>query len=332
MEFSPLLKEIKAKQFKPIYLLHGEEGYFIDVLTDAIIENAMPEEERDFNQHIVYGKDIDVLTLISEAMAFPFMGERKLVVVKEAQNIKDLYDLERQLDNLNPQNILVICYKHKAMDGKTKLVKNVPKVGVNFKSEKVKDYQLTNWITSYVQSVGFDIAPKAAQLLADSIGNDLSRIVSELEKLAIVVAKGTRISEIHIEENIGISKEFNVFELTNAVATRDQLKAFQIADYFSKNPKDHSIIIVIPNLFKLFTNMMRVHFSPSKNPDDIARSVGLHPFVAKELVKNAGFYPPKVLARNVEILHHFDLKAKGVGNSTTEDGDLLREMLYQLMN
>ena len=213
-----------------------------------------------------------------------------------------------------------------------KLLKNAPKVGIVFKSEKIKDYQLVNWITSYVKSVGFDIAPNAAQLLGDSIGNDLSRIVSELEKLAIVVAKGTRISEIHIEENIGISKEYNVFELTNAVATRNQLKAFQIADYFLKNPKEHSIIIVIPNLFKLFTNMMRVHFAPSKNPDDIARSVGLHPFVAKELIKNAGVYPPKILARNVEILHNFDLKAKGVGNANSDDGDLLREMLYQLMN
>jgi DNA polymerase-3 subunit delta len=313
-------------------VLHGEEPYFIDLLADALIEHAVDESEKDFNLAVFYGRDIDALTLMSEARSFPFMGTRKVIVVREAQDLKDIYELEKLLPNLVESNILVICHKYKALDGKRKFTKDLGKYGINFKSEKVKDYNLTEWIAAYVRSEGFEITSKAAALLGEFLGNDLSRIVNELEKLAIVLEKGTKISDVHIEENIGISKDYNVFELVNAIAVRDTLKAFQIADYFEKNPKDHSIIVVIPSVFKLFTNMMRVHFAPNKTPEAIASSVGLHPFVAKELIRNSPNYPPKILAKNVEVLHNYDLKAKGVGNSSTSDGQLLKEMLVQILN
>jgi DNA polymerase-3 subunit delta len=332
MDHKALLKDIKNGQFKPIYVLHGEEPYFIDLLSDALIEHAVDESEKDFNLAVYYGRDLDVLTLMSEARSFPFMGTRKVVVVREAQDLKDIYELEKLLPNLVESNILVLCHKYKALDGKRKFTKEIANVGVNFKSEKVKDYNLTEWIAGYVRSEGYEITSKAAALLGEFLGNDLSRIVNELDKLAIVLEKGTKISDVHIEENIGISKDYNVFELVNAIAIRDTLKAFQIADYFEKNPKEHSIIIVIPSVFKLFTNMMRVHFAPNKTPEAIASSVGLHPFVAKELIRNCPNYPPKILARNVEILHNYDLKAKGVGNSSTSDGQLLKEMLVQILN
>lgn len=332
MDYKVLLKDIKNGEFKPLYVLHGEEPYFIDLLSDAISENAVDESEKDFNLAVYYGRDIDALTLMSEARSFPFMGTRKVVIVREAQDMKDIYELEKLLPNLVESNILVLCHKYKALDGKRKFTKEIANVGVNFKSEKVKDYNLTEWIAGYVRSEGYEITSKAAALLGEFLGNDLSRIVNELDKLAIVLEKGTKISDVHIEENIGISKDYNVFELVNAIAIRDTLKAFQIADYFEKNPKDHSIIVVIPSVFKLFTNMMRVHFAPNKSPDAIASSVGLHPFVAKELIRNCPNYPPKVLARNVEILHNYDLKAKGVGNSSTSDGQLLKEMLVQILN
>ncbi|AEA42529.1 DNA polymerase III subunit delta [Fluviicola taffensis] len=332
MDYKALLKDIKNGDFKPLYVLHGEEPYFIDVLSDALIEHAVDESEKDFNLAIYYGRDIDALTLMSEARSFPFMGTRKVVVVREAQDLKDIYELEKLLPNLVESNILVICHKYKALDGKRKFTKELVKYGVNFKSEKVKEYNLTEWISTYVRTEGYEVTSKAAALLGEFLGNDLSRIVNELDKLAIVLEKGTKISDVHIEENIGISKDYNVFELVNAIAIRDTLKAFQIADYFEKNPKDHSIIVVIPSVFKLFTNMMRVHFAPTKTPEAIASSVGLHPFVAKELIRNSPNYPPKILARNVEILHNYDLKAKGVGNSSTSDGQLLKEMLVQILN
>ena len=333
MDYKALLKEIRSKQFKPFYALHGEEPYYIDLISDAIIEHALEEDEREFNLMVLYGRDVDAVTVMSEARSFPFMGTRKVIVIREAQDMKDIYELEKLIPNINPDNIVVIGHKYKNLDGKRKFTKDVASVGINFKSDKIRDYQLPEWIASYVKSEGFDITSKAAALLADFLGNDLSRIVNELDKLAIVLEKGTRISDIHIEENIGISKDYNIFELTNAVAARDTLKVFQIADYFNKNPKDHSIVVIIPSLFKLYANMMRVHFAPNKSPDFISNSLGMHPFAAKELMKNAAHYNPKVLARNVAILHEYDLKSKGVGNTGAfSEGDLLREMLFQLMN
>ncbi len=331
MDFNALRKEIQKGQFKPLYVLHGEEPFFIDSLEHEIVKHALTEEDMDFGYVKFYGKDIDVSTLIGEARTLPFAGNRKVVVVREAQDLKDIYELEKLLPILVEQNIVIICHKYKALDGKRKFVKDCGSYGVNFKSEKVKDYNLIDWIMNYVKSVDFDITSKAAALIAEFIGNDLSRIVNEIDKLAIVLEKGTRISDIHIEENIGVSKDYNVFELVNALTERNSLKVFQIAEYFERNPKDHSIIMVIPSLFRLYTNLMKVHFAPNKAPDAIASSLGLHPFVAKETIKNAAFFSPKVLARNIEILYQYDLKAKGVGNSTTSDGQLLKEMLIQLM-
>lgn len=332
MDFKSILKDIQGKNFKPIYALHGEEPYYIDRLSEAIIEHSLTEEEKDFNQTIVYGKDVDALTIISEAKGFTFIGDRKLIVVREAQDMKDIYDLDKLIPQLNPNNIVVLCHKYKNLDGKRSLTKELAKVGVVFKSEKIKEYQIVDWITKYVQDEKFDITPKAAMLLADAIGNDLSRIVNELDKLAIVLEKGTRISDVHIEENIGISKDYNTFELSNALATRDVVKVFKIVNYFDKNPKGHEIQIIIPLLFKLFSNFMRVHFAPNKTPDAIASSIGMHPYAAKELIKNAANFPPKYIAKNIEVLHEYDLKAKGVGNSSASSGQLLQEMMIQLLN
>jgi DNA polymerase-3 subunit delta len=332
MDYKSIIKDIKNKQFKPIYALHGEEPYFIDAICDAIIENALEEHERDFNQTVFYGRDADPLAVVSEAKGFPMMSERRLVVLREAQDMKDIYALESYCAQPNPSTVFVICHKYKALDGKRKMVKELASTGLVFKSEKVKEYQLNDWISNYVKGIGFDITSKAAALLGEFLGNDLGRIVNELEKLSIVLEKGTRISDIHIEENIGISKDYNNFELTNAIAKRDSLKVFQIAHYFERNPKDHSIIAIISNLFGFYTNLMRIHFLPNKNPDAVATSLRVHPFVAKELMLAANQYPPKILASNVAILHEYDLKAKGVGNSTFTEGELMREMLYKLMN
>lgn len=332
MDYNAIIKDINKGDFKPIYVLHGEEPFYIDAIEKKILEKALDDSERDFNQLILYGRDVKLIDLISEAISIPFMGERKVLVIREAQDFSEVYELERLLTQLAPKNIVVICYKHKNLDGKRKFTKEAPKYGVLFKSEKIKDYNLTEWITTYVKSQGFDITSKAAALIAEFVGNDLSRIVNELDKLAIVLTKGTKISDIHVEENIGISKDYNVFELVKAIETRDSLKAFQIADYFEKNPKNNPLVVVIPTIFKLFINMMRVHFAEQKSADYIAAKVGLHPFVAKQLMQSSANFPPKILARNVDILHQYDLKAKGVGNSSVSDGQLLKEMLFQLLN
>jgi len=332
MDHKLLLKEIRNKKFEKIYFLHGEEPYFIDVLTKAIQDNALEESERDFNQSILYGKDAEVLSLISELKSYPMMAERRLVILKEAQYFKSIEQLESYLENPANSTIFVICYKYKTFDARKKTLKNALKNGVVFKSEKVKEYQLAEWIQQYIKTTGYELNSKACMLLIESLGNDLGRIVKELEKLAILIEKGTIINENHIEENIGISKDYNVFELTNAVANKDNLKALKIVDYFDHNPKAADLVFVISNLFKFFSQIMRIHFLPNKSREAVARALGVHPFVAGELTNAKNKYDPRKIAANIALIHEYDLKSKGVGNTSATQGELMREMVYQLIH
>ena len=332
MDHKLLLKEIRNKKFEKIYFLHGEEPYFIDVLTKAIQDNALEESERDFNQSILYGKDAEVLSLISELKSYPMMAERRLVILKEAQYFKAIEQLESYLENPVTSTIFVICYKYKTFDARKKTLKNALKNGVVFKSEKVKEYQLAEWIQQYIKTTGYELTSKACMLLIESLGNDLGRIVKELEKLAVLIEKGTIINENHIEENIGISKDYNVFELTNAVANKDNLKALKIVDYFEHNPKAADLVFVISNLFKFFSQIMRIHFLPNKSREAVAQALGVHPFVAGELTNAKNKYDPRKIAANITLIHEYDLKSKGVGNTSATQGELMREMVYQLIH
>ena len=332
MDHKLLLKEIRNKKFEKIYFLHGEEPYFIDVLTKAIQDNALEESERDFNQSILYGKDAEVLSLISELKSYPMMAERRLVILKEAQYFKAIEQLESYLENPANSTIFVICYKYKTFDARKKTLKNALKNGVVFKSEKVKEYQLAEWIQQYIKTTGYELTSKACMLLIESLGNDLGRIVKELEKLAVLIEKGTIINENHIEENIGISKDYNVFELTNAVANKDNLKALKIVDYFEHNPKAADLVFVISNLFKFFSQIMRIHFLPNKSREAVAKALGVHPFVAGELTNAKNKYDPRKIAANITLIHEYDLKSKGVGNTSATQGELMREMVYQLIH
>ena len=332
MDHKLLQKEIRNKKFEKIYFLHGEEPYFIDVLTKAIQDNALEESERDFNQSILYGKDAEVLSLISELKSYPMMAERRLVILKEAQYFKAIEQLESYLENPANSTIFVICYKYKTFDARKKTLKNALKNGVVFKSEKVKEYQLAEWIQQYIKTTGYELTSKACMLLIESLGNDLGRIVKELEKLAVLIEKGTIINENHIEENIGISKDYNVFELTNAVANKDNLKALKIVDYFEHNPKAADLVFVISNLFKFFSQIMRIHFLPNKSREAVAKALGVHPFVAGELTNAKNKYDPRKIAANIALIHEYDLKSKGVGNTSTTQGELMREMVYQLIH
>lgn len=332
MDHKLLLKEIRNKKFEKIYFLHGEEPYFIDVLTKAIQDNALEESERDFNQSILYGKDAEVLSLISELKSYPMMAERRLVILKEAQYFKAIEQLESYLENPANSTIFVICYKYKTFDARKKTLKNALKNGVVFKSEKVKEYQLAEWIQQYIKTTGYELTSKACMLLIESLGNELGRIVKELEKLAVLIEKGTIINENHIEENIGISKDYNVFELTNAVANKDNLKALKIVDYFDHNPKAADLVFVISNLFKFFSQIMRIHFLPNKSREAVAQALGVHPFVAGELTNAKNKYDPRKIAANIALIHEYDLKSKGVGNTSATQGELMREMVYQLIH
>ena len=332
MDHKQIIANVEAGKFEKIYFMHGEEPLFMDMITNAIVEHALEEHERDFNQTIIYGKEADALSLISEVKGYPMMAQRRLVVLKEAQDFKGMEDLLPYFEEPNDQTVLVINYKYKKYDSRKKSMKAVAKNGLVFKSEKVKEYRLPDWIKSHVISKGYSISPKASMLLAEFLGNDLSRIVNEIEKLEILVEKGTTINEIHIEENIGISKDYNVFELINAVGARDVLKANRIVDYFDHNPKATSIIVVVSNLFSHYSRLMRIHFMENKSREAIAQSLRVHPFVAGELVNSSKIYNPKKIAANIAVLHEYDLKSKGVGNTSFTHGQLMKELVFRLMH
>jgi len=332
MDSKSLIKDIKSGKFLPVYVLHGDEAYYIDEISDAIQEHALEEHERDFNQSIVYGKEADLLTLISDLRSYPLMSERRLLILKEAQDFKLLEELNAYIENPLSSTVLVICHKYKAIDARKKLLKSAAKVGVIFKSDKVKEYQLVDWTLNMVKAKGFGITSKANMLLVESLGNDLSRIVNEINKLAIFIEPGTTINEVHIEENIGISKDYNIYELANAVAVKDYLKAMKIVNYFDQNLKPGDFIPIYSSLFKFFTQIMRIHFLPNKSQEAVARALQIHPFVANGLLSSKNNYSPKKIAANIELLHIYDLKAKGVGNQSMPAGEIMRELVFQLLH
>lgn len=332
MDYQSILKDVRKEQFKPIYLLHGEEPYYIDMVSKAIVDHCIPEDFKDFNQVVVYGKDADVLSIISEAKGFPMMAERRLVMVREAQDLKDIEELEKYCANPNPTTVFVLAYKYKKFDSRKKMYKEVSKNGVVLLSDKIKDYQLPDWIQNYLKTIELSITSKACNLLSDFLGNDLSKITNELDKLSLLLPKGTTINEVHVEENIGISKDYNVFELINSIRNRDVPKAFQIVHYFEHNPKAGPMVVLVGQIFSLFAQLMRVHFASNKTPDAIAQQLRVHPFVAKELVQATKIYPPKKISANIAILHEYDLKSKGVNSSSFSDGELMRELVYKLMH
>ncbi|MEN9700556.1 MAG: polymerase subunit delta [Bacteroidota bacterium] len=331
MDAKLILKDIHSKKFEKLYFLHGEEAYFIDLIADALQESVLEEHERDFNQTILYGKDADLLALISELKAYPMMAERRLVVLKEAQDFKQIEGLEAYVEDPNTTTVFVLCYKYKTFDARKKIMKSFAKNGIVFKSDKVREYQLAEWISSYVRGLGFQLTAKAGMLLAEFLGNDLGRIVNEIEKLKIVLAPGTQIDETHIEQNIGISKDYNVFELVNAISARNTEKAFRIVQYFEYNPKAGELLVVIPALFKFFSQLMRIHFLPNKTREAVAQSIGVHPFVAGELLQARQHFDPRKIATIIALLHEYDLKGKGVGNSSQSSGELMKELVYQIL-
>lgn len=332
MEFVQIERDIKSKDFKPIYLLMGEEAFHIDKLTDLIEANALTEDEKAFNQTITYGKDISIEEIIGSAKRYPMMAERQVVIVKEAQELKKLDAFEKYFEQPTPTTVLVIAHKYKKVDKRSKIYKLAAKNGVCFTSDKVKDYKLPSWIGQEVKRQGFSIDDKASLMLSDYLGNDLSRISNEIDKLSIVLEKGTQITDKHIEENIGISKDYNMFELTNAIAEKDVLKANRIITYFEHNPKAGNIVPIISNLFGFYQRLLKVHFLPNKNPDAVTKALKVHPFVAKQTLQHAQRFNAKVCARNISILADYDLKSKGVGNSSFSPGDLMKELIFKMMH
>ena len=327
-----ILKELRAKQYRPVYYLMGEEPYYIDLIADYITDNILTETEKEFNLTVVYGADVDIATVINAAKRYPMMSEHQVVVVKEAQNIRNMEELSYYLQKPLLSTILVICHKHGVLDRRKKLAAEIEKTGVLFESKKVKDAQLPAFITSYMKRKGIDVEPKATAMLADFVGADLSRLTGELEKLIITLPKGhTRVTPEQIEKNIGISKDYNNFELRSALVEKDVLKANKIIKYFEENPKTNPIQMTLSLLFGFFSNLMLAYYAPEKSEQGIANMLGLRPpWQAKDYLAAMRRYNGVKTMQIIGEIRYADAKSKGVGNPSLSEGAILRELVFKI--
>ena len=329
-----ILKELRAKQYRPVYYLMGEEAYYIDLIADYIEEHVLTETEKEFNLIVVYGADVDVATIINAAKRYPMMSEYQVVIVKESQSVRNIEELVYYLQKPLKSTILVLCHKHGVLDRRKKLAAEIEKVGVLFESKKLKEAQLPAFITSYLKRKGLDIESKATSMLADFVGTDLSRLTGELEKLIITLPKKqTRITPEQIEYNIGISKDYNNFELRTALIEKDVLKANRIIKYFDENPKNNPIQMTLSLLFGFFSNLMLAYYAPEKSEQGVASFLGLKtPWQAREYLTAMRRYSGVKTMQIIGEIRYTDAKSKGVGNSSLTDGDLLRELVFKILH
>ncbi|MDB4088119.1 DNA polymerase III subunit delta [Flavobacteriales bacterium] len=334
MSYEKIISDLKQKKFQPVYFLSGEEPYFIDQISEYIEHNVLEEHERDFNQTIFYGKDAKVSSIIETCKRFPMMSERQVVIIKEAQHLaKDIGEFEDYLNNPQPSTLLVFCYKYKKIDKRKAVGKLIAKNSVFLVSDKIKDYKLPEWILGAVKNFGFSINQKNAMLLSEYLGNDLGKIEKELEKLKVVIKPGSEINGTVIENNIGISKDYNIFELQNAIGNKDVVKANTIINYFSKNEKAHPLVLTVGFLFSYFSKVITVQFSKNKSNDVVlAREVGVNPYFLKDYKIAIRNYSPTKLVKVIGYLRESDLKSKGVNNSSTTQSDLLKELIFKIMH
>ena len=345
--FEELLRDLRNKIYSPVYLLTGDEPYFIDRISETIEKNVLDENEKEFNQTILYGRDCDPLQLVSTVKRYPMMANYQVVIVREAQEMKALTgkakedaaddgkDEKNPLVNyfLNPlpSTLLVLCMKYKSPDKRTRLYKAIDKNGTIMVSKKLYDNKLAAWIQKFLESKNYKIQPQAAQLMADHLGNDLSRIANECEKLLISVKDGEVITTSHVATNIGISKDFNIFELQAALGTKDVLKANRIVNYFRANPKANPFVVTIAILFSYFSKILLYHTLQDKTAPGVAAALKISPGFADDYRRAASVYSFEKASDVISMLREYDLRSKGVNNAASE-GDLLREMIYRIIH
>lgn len=334
LTYLDILADLRNKHYKPVYYLMGEEAYFIDLIADFIEENVLTEAEKGFNQTIMYGADVDIATIINSAKRYPMMSDYQVIIVREAQAVKNMDELVYYLQKPLNSTILVLCHKHGILDRRKKLAAEIQKVGVLFESKRLCDYQLPDFISNYLRQQKVDIEAKAAEMMADFVGTDLSRMVGELEKLIITLPKGQRrITPLQIEQNIGISKDYNNFELRNAIIQKDVEKANKIVKYFAENPKTNPIQLTLVVLFNFFSNLMLAYYAPVKTEEGVAAQLGLRSsWQAKDYVAAMRMYSGIKVMQIISDIRMFDARSKGVDNSSVSDADLLKELVYRILH
>ena len=309
----------------------GEEPFYIDKISDYIAEKVLKAEEKEFNQSVLYGKDVEVAQIISEAKQFPFGAEKRVIIVKEAQNIKNIEQLETYLDSPQPSTLLVICYKYKKIDKRKKFGKTLCKKALVFESKRFYDNQVSNWIAKYLSEKGYKIEEKASFMLAEFLGTELSNISNELDKLMLIVKKEEKITDSIVEKNIGISKDYNIFEFQQALGSKDILKSNQIVNHFAANPKNHPLVVTLGMLFSFFQKLMTYHSIKDKKRNNVVAELKLNPYFVNQYSSAARNYSQSKLFDIFTYLKQYDLKSKGVNNTSTKDGELLKELVYKIL-
>lgn len=328
-----IVSDIKQGNIKPVYFLMGDESYYIDSISKYIEDTILTEEEKGFNQMVLYGRDVSVEEIVGNAKRYPMMAERQVIIVKEAQ------ELSRTIENLvsyveNPQSttVLVFCYKYKTLDKRKKLAKVIEKHGVLFESKKLYDNQVADWIRRVLSGKKFTIEPKAAQMLVEFLGNDLSKINNELNKLTQIIKKEETITPKFIEDNIGISKDYNNFELRKAVGEKQIVNANKIINYFAQNPKGNPLVMTISLLNSFFTQLLQYHGLKDKTRGSVAKSLRVNPYFVDDYLTAGKNYPMRKVSQIIALLREADLKSKGVGASSFSQGDILKELLFKIMH
>jgi len=335
MTFNQIIADLKKKQYQPVYFLHGKEPYFIDSIADYIEKNVLSDGEKSFNQTILYGKEIEFKQVVDTARRYPMMAPYQVVIIKEAQEMRTLKELVTYVEQPAQTTILVICHKHKRFDSRTKLGKVLKKKAVVFEAKKLYDNQLPDWIYNYLQAKGFTIKPAATALMAEYLGTDLSKVVNELDKLAINLPKGTNITQQHIQNNIGISKDYNVFELQKALGQKQVTKVNRIIQYFGANPKKSPMVMMVGSLYNYFSKVYMLHFLRNSGDQAILKALKLgSSFFLREYKASARNYSRPATEKVLAILKEYDLKSKGVDNNTMSnpDGELMKEMVWRILN
>ncbi|HYW94379.1 MAG TPA: DNA polymerase III subunit delta [Bacteroidales bacterium] len=333
LTYNQIIKDLDKRIFHPIYFLSGDEPYYIDKISGYIMENVLTDAEKSFNQSVFYGKDTEAATIINAARRFPMMASQQVVILKEAQELKNFEDLVYYFENPLNSTILVINYKYKTLDKRKKIFKTIRDNALVFESKKLYDDKVPGWIADELSRKGYKIEPKAAALLTEFLGNDLSRIENELSKLIIVLPDNVKIITVdHIERNIGISKEYNNFELQKALTEKDVVKANRIIRYFASNPKNNHITQTITNLYFFYSKILTYHVLTDKSERNVAAVLRVHPFFVKEYVKAARACSPGKTVKIISLLREYDVKSKGYGNVSAGSGDLLKELVFKIMH
>lgn len=329
-----IIDSIRGKNYNPVYFLYGFEPFFIDEISKFIEKNVLSDDEKAFNQIIFYGKDTDIETVITTSRRYPVMSKHQVIIVREAQNLAKIEKLQTYLSSPTNSTILVICYKNKSIDKRTKLAKLVKQKGVLFEGKKLYDNQIPTWIQMRVKNLNCEITPKATMMLTNFLGNSLSKIENELKKLLINIGKTTTINSLLVEKYIGISKDFNIFELQNAIGKKNNLQAQRIAKYFSSNKANHPIVATISILFQFFKRILIFHISKRTSSSEkiLASKLGIHPFFLKEYRIAANNYSPRKVTQVISLLRAYDLKSKGQNSASIPEGEILRELIFKIIH